>query len=185
MGDPKKTKKKYQKPSHPWQKDRIEEEKAFLKEYGLRNKQEIWKMDSMLRNFKDQVKKLIAATTQQAEKEKSQLLRKLYNMNLIKRTARFDDILSLDLNDIINRRLQTLVYKKGFANTVKQARQFITHKHVKIDNKTINSPSYIVLKNEEDKISLEKDIKIGVKSEKKIKTKDVKKGKKGIVKKGK
>jgi len=153
MGDPRKIRKKYQKPSHPWQKERIEEEKALLREYGLKNKKEIWKVDSVLRNFKNQVKRLIAATTQQAEKEKQQLLHKLYNMSLIKRSARLDDVLGLTLNDIMNRRLQTIIYKKGFARTISQARQFIVHKHVRVGEKKINSPSYFVLKNEDEKIS--------------------------------
>lgn len=164
MGDPKKTRKKYHKPSHPWQKERIEEEKIILREYGLKNKKEIWKSDSLLRNFKNQVKKLIAATSQQAEKEKNQLLRKLQNLDLIKRTAMIDDVLGLTLKDIMNRRLQTIVYKKGLAGTINQARQFIVHKHITLDDKKISAPSYLVLKNEEDKLGLVEGIKDAVKT---------------------
>lgn len=169
MGDPKRKRKKYHRPSHPWQKERIEEEREISKEYGLKNKREIWKANSLLRNFKNQVKGLIAATSQQAEKEKNQLLRKLQNMGLIKRASRLDDILGLTLKDIMNRRIQTVVYKKGLAGTIRQARQFIVHKHVKVGDKKISSPSHIVLKNEEDKIELTGDFKeiIKEKTEKK------------------
>ncbi|MDP7610203.1 MAG: 30S ribosomal protein S4, partial [Candidatus Woesearchaeota archaeon] len=44
MGDPKKQRKKYSKPSHPWQTERIEVEKVLMKEYGLKNKKEIWRV---------------------------------------------------------------------------------------------------------------------------------------------
>ena len=45
MGDPRKTRKKYDTPQHPWQKERMDQESVFLKEYGLKNKKEIWKMN--------------------------------------------------------------------------------------------------------------------------------------------
>lgn len=159
MGDPKKKRKKFHRPSHPWQKERIEEERIILKEYGLKNKREIWKANSLLKNFKNQVKRLIAATSQQAEKERTQLLRKLQNLDMIKRAARLDDILGLTLKDIMNRRLQTVVYKNGLAGTINQARQFIVHKHITLKGKKISAPSYLVLKNEEEMIELTGDLK--------------------------
>ena len=73
MGDPKKIRKKYNTPMHPWEGKRIEEEKGLLREYGLKNKKEIWKMRAVLKGFSDQAKKLITATGVQAEKEKQQL----------------------------------------------------------------------------------------------------------------
>jgi len=160
MGDPRKTRKKYQKPSHPWQKERIEEEKIIFKEFGMRNKKEIWRMNSILKNFKEQTKKLIAATSSQAEKEKMQLLKKTQNMGMISKSAKMEDILSLSLNDILNRRLQTIVFKNGLARTVDQSRQFVVHGHIKVNNKKISSPSYIVLKSEEDKISFSPSSKL-------------------------
>ena len=74
MGDPKKQRKKFSGPSHPWQKERIEAEKEILKNYGLRRKYEIWKMDSMLRKFLNRAKTLIGQKTFQSENEKKQLL---------------------------------------------------------------------------------------------------------------
>ncbi len=62
MGDPKKPKKKYQTPMHPWNKERIGLEKELLKKYGLKNKEEIMIMNSILSNMKIQAKKYIAAT---------------------------------------------------------------------------------------------------------------------------
>ena len=153
MGDPKLPKKKYSKPKHPWQGERIKAEKIILTDYGLKNKKEIWKMNSLLRGFSDQVKKLIAATDKQAEKEQTLLLKRLHAMGLIKKTAQLDDILSLTLKDIMERRLQTMVHRKGLAKSMKQARQFITHGHIGIKDKMITVPSYVVKIDEEEHIS--------------------------------
>ena len=152
MGDPKKKKKKYQTPSHPWGKERVEEEKKIIKEYGFKNRKEIWKMKSILINFINQTRKLIADTTKQGEKEKIQLLHKLYSLGLITKTSKLEDILSLTPKDIMERRLQTLVFRKGLAKSINQARQFIVHGHVNIGNKKITSPSYLVVREEESKI---------------------------------
>lgn len=149
MGDPKRQKKKYQKPSHPWQKVRIDEEKKLMKDYGLSNKKELWKMNSLLRNFKNQAKKLTMSSSAHLEKQKKDIFNRLSAYGLMKGTVTLDEILSLTANDLLERRLQTIVFRKGFARTMDQARQFIIHKHVMINNKKISSPSYMVKLSEE------------------------------------
>ena len=152
MGSPKKQKKKFSTPSHPWQKDRILAEKDLLNSYGLRRKFEIWKMNTVLKNFTSQAKNLIAAQTPQSEKERKQLLAKTSSLGLIETSAKIDDVLSLALKDIMERRLQTLVYRKNLAHSLKQARQFIIHEHIAIGDKTITAPSYLVPLSEENNI---------------------------------
>jgi len=153
MGDPKKQRKKYSTPGHPWQRARIEEESALVEEYGFKNKTEIWKMRSFLRNATAQAKKLITLAGPQAEREKEFLLTRLKRYGLLPQDAVLDGVLSISLRDVLERRLQTLVYKKTLANTMKQARQFITHKHIRIGEKVITSPSYLVPLSEEGQIS--------------------------------
>jgi len=153
MGDPKKQRKKYKTPSHPWQKDRIDSEKEILKGYGLKNKKEIWKMESVLRNFRQQAKKLVAQDNVQVNKEREQLLNKLVGLSLLNPGAKIENVLDLELKDIMDRRLQTQVFKQGLAKTMKQARQFITHKHISIKDKKIDVPSYLVTKEDEFKIN--------------------------------
>jgi len=153
MGDPKKSKKKYQGPSHPWQKARIEEEKVLVQEFGLKNKKELWRLGSAVKTFADQAKYLIAATGKQAELEQKQLFDRLQRIGLLGSTPKLDDVLSLSPKDMLSRRLQTLVFKKGFARSVKQARQFITHSHVRVGGHVVTSPSYIVPVAEEDSIT--------------------------------
>lgn len=153
MGDPRRLKKKFIPPRHPWIKEIIETEGELTKEFAIKRKKEIYKLNSILKSFKDQAKKLIAAKTQQAEKEKQQLMQRLQKLSFIKTGAALDDILSLTINDIMARRLQNLVYKKGLARTQAQARQFIIHHHITIGDKKITSPNYLVSQAEEDKIS--------------------------------
>jgi len=153
MGAPKKQRKKYSTPLHPWQKAMIEEEAILLKEYGLKNKTEIYKMRSILKGFAGQAKNLITSKTKQAEKERIALLNKLSNLGLIAKTGNVDDVLDLSINDIMDRRLQTLVYKKAMARSIRQARQFIVHEHITLGNKKITNPSYLVPVEDEQSIS--------------------------------
>ncbi|MBC8500609.1 MAG: 30S ribosomal protein S4 [Nanoarchaeota archaeon] len=153
MGDPKKIRKKYSTPTHPWQKDRIEEEIALKKEYGLKNKREIWVVASKLNKFKDQFKTLNAQTGTQAEKEKEQLKDKLLSLGLIKTDSPLGVVLGLDTKDLMERRLQTIVFRKNLARSINQARQFIVHRHIIAGGKKVTSPSYIVKVGEENQVS--------------------------------
>jgi small subunit ribosomal protein S4 len=144
-----KQKKQYQKPKRRWDKSRIAEEKKVMKEYGLRRKRELWRVESILRNFRQQARRLAA----QGDKEREKiLLDKLERIGLISKGATLDDVLALGNESLLERRLQTIVFRKGFATTPIQARQFITHGHVAIDGARIRWPSAIVNKDNEKKI---------------------------------
>lgn len=151
MGDPKKHRKKYKTPSHPWQKERIEVEKALIREYGLKTKVEIWKADSKVRSFKSTIKELIRSASEQAKKEENELMTRLQKIGILSEGASLDDILELTVKDFLERRLQTIVYRMGFARSMKQSRQFITHGHILVNDKKISAPSFIVSK--EDKVT--------------------------------
>jgi len=153
MGDPKKQRRKFTKPTHPWQRTRLEEEKVLKEEFGLKNKKEFWKMNSVLGKFKAQTKSLIRREGEQADKEKALFLDKLSRLKLIQAEAPIEDVLNLSINDILERRLQTILYRKGFAKTIKQSRQFITHGHVIVNNKKVNIPSYLLSAAEEGEIT--------------------------------
>ena len=152
MGSPKKQRKKFSKPAHPWQKERILAEKELLKEYGLNRKYEIWKMNSILKNFTRHAKNLTATKKPHVEEEKIQFLTKPSSLGLIGKDKKIEDVLSLTLKDIMERRLQTLVCRKNIASNLKQSRQFIVHEHISIGDKTVTSPSYLVPLNEEGSI---------------------------------
>ena len=149
MGDPKKSRKTYKTPRHPWQKARIDSEKEVRKQYGTVTKKEIWKMDSLLKSFQDRIKKAATGTSEQEKTEEEALLKKVRSYKLISENENADKILSLGLEDIMARRLQTIVFTKQLARSVKQARQFITHGHITINDQIITSPSYLVTEDEE------------------------------------
>lgn len=154
MGDPRRFTSHVRGPAHPWQKQRIEDEKTVLRDYGLKNKAEIWRMATKIKDFTQQAKTLIAATGTQAEREKQQLFARLQRLGMIKAGAKLDDILGLNLKNILDRRLQTIVCRKGLARSMKQARQFITHQHVVVGQKIVSSPNYLVLMAEEPHVGI-------------------------------
>lgn len=154
MGDPKKQRKKFSTPDHPWRKERIDAEKEIIEQYGLRRKYEIWKMNSMLQKFLNRAKTIIGERNPQSEIEKKQLLDRLHSMGLLKKDSKVEDVLNLKLKDVLERRLQTLLCRKNLAKTMTQARQFITHEYVAVGAKKITAPSYIVSVSEEPQIKL-------------------------------
>ncbi|PIU75958.1 30S ribosomal protein S4 [Candidatus Pacearchaeota archaeon CG06_land_8_20_14_3_00_35_12] len=142
--------KKYRKPKNSFDKERIEEEKKIVQKYGLKNKREIWKADAFIDKIRKTAKKLLTA---EAEKQEA-FLEKIIKLGLTGKNSKIDDILSLKKEDILERRLQTIVFKKGLAKTPNHARQLITHKHVAVENSLVNIPSFIVPIYLEDKIRL-------------------------------
>ena len=169
MGDPKRQRKKFATPSHPWQKERIDAEKEILKQYGLRRKNEIWKVNSMLQNFLNRAKTIIGKRTKQSEIERKQLLDRLHLLGLLQKDSKIEDVLNLSLKNFMERRLQTLVFRKKLANSVMQSRQFITHEHVVVGKRKVTSPSYLVSTHEETQIKLVKPINVAPVKEEKTK----------------
>jgi small subunit ribosomal protein S4 len=148
----KKQRKKYERPLKLWDKDRIEKENILLKNFGLRKKREMWRAEAFLRKYRRMARELAAKKDKEKER---MLINKLVNVGLLQEGASLDDVLGMSLENLLERRLQTIIYKKGFANSVKQARQFITHGHVRIGNRKIVYPSYLVSREEEDKIQVD------------------------------
>ncbi len=153
MGDPKFDRKTYESPRNPWEITRIKDENNLRSKYGLKNKREIWKALSVLRSYRAKAIELQAKLRYndvQAQKEFKELSKKLINYGMLnENSANLDSILSLTVENILDRRLETLVYMKGLANTPKQARQFIVHGHISIGNRAVSIPSYMVKKEEE------------------------------------
>jgi len=152
MGDPGRHRRKYRGPPHPWIRQRIEEENILRKEYGPKNKREIYKIESLLSKFKGEAKRLVAVHTKQAELEKKHLLDKLKNLKLLTAESGLADVLAISLKDLMERRVQTLLVRRGMARTVKQARQFITHKHILSKGKPITSPSTLLTGDQENSL---------------------------------
>ncbi len=140
---------KFKKPKRPWDSTQIKENKELIKKYGLRRKKEILLAHEILRNFRGRARNLIAIKDKEKEKI---LMDKMFKFNLLKEGSGIDDILVLTVDDILNRRLQTIVFQRGLAKTARGARQFIVHGHVSIDGRKTVFPSYMVSTAEENKI---------------------------------
>ncbi|MBN2458362.1 30S ribosomal protein S4, partial [Candidatus Woesearchaeota archaeon] len=125
----------------------------LVSEYGIKNKKELWKYSSRLRDFKTQAKRYASKGDEHAEKQKELFISKLIRLGLISEGEGLDHVLGMELKDLLDRRLQTQVVKKGLASTMKQARQFIVHHHIAIGEKKVSMPGYLVKKAEENKIS--------------------------------
>jgi len=128
----------------------LAEELEFLGKYGLRNKREFWKMRTILGNWRRIARQSRRLSKERAAEVQDTLSKKLIKLGVIGPEARFEDVLSLTVEDLLKRRLQSIVFEKGFAKTIYQARQFIVHGHIQVLGKKIDAPSYIVKKEEED-----------------------------------
>jgi len=153
MGDPKKQRKKYETPRFPWRTDSLQSELKLLGQYGLRNKRELWRHETTLSRFREIARSLLGMPTEERQKLEKQLLDRLNRLGILPETAVLDDVLDLSIEDILERRLQTIVFSKGLAKSVHQARQLITHGHIAIEGRRVASPSYLVLRNEEPTIA--------------------------------
>ncbi len=141
-------KNRFQKPRKMYEKTRIEGENIIKEKYGLKNKKEIWKTIAKIRYFRHRAQALAKSSSEEQEV----LFGKLREIGLdIKSTA---DVLALEIEKILERRLTSVVYKKKLANSMKHARQLVNHKKVIVGERAINVPSYLV------PISLENSIRI-------------------------
>ncbi len=160
MGDPRRLSKKYKKPRKLWDKKRILEESKLKREYGLKNTREVWIAQAELRKVRREARKLLALPEEIREKEARVILSKLERLNILPGTATIDDILSLTVRDFLERRLQTIVWRKGLAKTPKQARQLIVHGFISVDGRRVLSPGMLITKEMEDKVAYYKPIQL-------------------------
>ena len=157
MGDPKFLRRTYDTPKHPWDAGRMEEERKLLGKYGLKNKRELWKAQSVLRGFRRQARDLQArlrAGDPQAKRETEGLLGRLTRLGVLATgSPTLDDVLALTIEDVLSRRLEWIVFTKGLAPTAKGARQLIVHGHLAVGDHRVTRPGYLVLGMEEARIA--------------------------------
>lgn len=144
---------KYSRPRKPFEAARIAEEAELIKKYGLKSKREIWKALAKVSYFRTRAKSLITADPE----EQKIFLNKLNRIGL--KAGTIADALGLNKEDILRRRLQTMVVSKNLATTPKQARQLIAHRKILIEGKAVDAPSYMVSVAEEHLLSLRKKAK--------------------------
>jgi small subunit ribosomal protein S4 len=129
-------------------------EDRILRRYGLKRKREIWRAQTILRDFRGQARSLLTRSGPQAELEARQLFDRLRKFGLVGEDTTLDDVLGLTVDKVIERFLQCVVHSRGLARTPKQARQLIVHGHVSIGGRRVRSPTYMVPLAEESLISV-------------------------------
>jgi len=152
MGDPRKAKKKYTRPRSIWATDQISSELYIVGSYGLRNKRELWKSQTEIARIRNQARSLLSLPIEVRSEKETNLLNYLSRLGIVAEGSTLDDILNLKIEDILERRLQTIVMKRSNLKSPYQARQIVVHGHVSIGNRKINLPGYLVKKDEEPQI---------------------------------
>jgi len=148
----------YETPNHPYQGERIAEESDLISRYGLSNKEELWGAQSELRNMRREARRLLGEAqgdVDVAQEAGAEFVARLRRLDVLGDNDDISAVLSLDVTDLLERRLQTVVYRQGLASTTQQARQFIVHGHVTVDGARVTRPSKKVETSEEDHIAFD------------------------------
>ena len=153
MGDPRKPRKSFETPRHPWRKDQLEEELHLVGDYGLRNKRELRRHETDLSQIRGIARTLLGAEEQQRAKLERPYLASLARQGILPESAAVDNILDLNVKDLMERRLQTIVYRSGLAKSIYQARQFVIHGHISVAGDIVTVPSYVVRRDQESRIA--------------------------------
>nr|AIF07289.1 ribosomal protein S4P (RP-S4, rpsD) [uncultured marine thaumarchaeote KM3_201_G04] len=154
MGDPKTPRRVWKKPKRPLNYDLMMDELKTLGTFGLKTKKELWKTQTELSRVRLQARSLLALRQEERERKEPILIQSLSKIGLVDQNSTLDDVLNLQVNDLLSRRLQTMAQRKLFFKTPYQARQAIVHGHVMIGDSVVTIPSYIVKTEEETKIRL-------------------------------
>ncbi len=158
MGDPKRPGNKYEHPKRLWETERIKVESGLKREYGLKTMRELWVMNQQLKVARREARRLLSVGEDERARDLPKLMNKLDRLGILGKDSKLEHVLSLGVRDVLERRLQSRVYKKGLAKSMKQARQLITHGFISVKGRKLDSPSYLVPVSEDDSIDYYKKI---------------------------
>ena len=154
MGDPKTSRKIWNKPKRPLNYDLMMDELKTLGTFGLKTKRELWKTQTELSRVRFQARSILALRQEDRRRKEPILIQSLSKIGLVDQNSTLDDVLNLQVTDLLSRRLQTIAQRKLYFKTPYQARQAIVHGHIMIGDYVVTIPSYVVKTEEETKIHL-------------------------------
>ena len=160
MGDPKYPRRVWRKPKRPLNYELKMEELKILGTFGLRTKRELWKAHTELSRVRHQARSLLALRQEERQEKEPILMKSLERIGLVSGGSTLDDVLNLQVDDLLSRRLQSIVTKKLGFKTPYQARQAIIHGHVMIGDRKVDIPSYVVTLEEENNVHFSPESKI-------------------------
>ncbi|GBE77373.1 40S ribosomal protein S9 [Sparassis latifolia] len=139
--------KTYKPPRRAYEAPRLDAELKLAGEYGLRNKREIWRIGLILSKIRRAARELLKLDVKDPKRlfEGNALIRRLVRIGVLDESRmRLDYVLSLKIEDFLERRLQTQVFKSGLAKSIHHARVLIRQRHIRVGKQVVNVPSFIV-----------------------------------------
>jgi len=139
--------KTYTTPRRPFEKARLDQELKLIGEYGLRNKREVWRVKYSLAKIRTAARTLLTLEEKDHRRlfEGNALLRRLVRIGVLEESRmKLDYVLGLKIEDFLERRLQTQVFKLGLAKSIHHARVLIRQRHIRVRKQVVNVPSFIV-----------------------------------------
>lgn len=164
MGDPRRLRNKFERPKKLWDIDRVNHDKALKIEYGLKNMSELWRATAELKKYRREARRLLSLPEEERKEDAEKILHKLARLGVLKEGSKVDDILALEVRSILERRLQTIVLRKGLARTMSQSRQLITHGYIGMNGRRATRPGMTIDLKNEASIIYSKPIDISVRS---------------------
>jgi small subunit ribosomal protein S4 len=93
MGDPRKLKNKYEHPKRLWEAERITEESALKREYGLKNMRELWVMNQELKRMRREARRLLSVAEEERARDLPKLMNKLDRLGILSRDSKLEQVL--------------------------------------------------------------------------------------------
>merc|ERR1712150_436642 len=112
-----------------------------------RNKREVWRIKYSLAKIRKAARDLLTLEEKDPRRlfEGNALLRRLVRIGVLDETRmKLDYVLGLKIEDFLERRLQTQVFKLGLAKSIHHARVLIRQRHIRVRKQVVNVPSFIV-----------------------------------------
>jgi len=144
---PKKFGKVSSTPRRPFEKARLDQELQLIGQFGLRNKKEVWRVKFTLAKIRAAARDLLTLEEKDPKRlfEGNALLRRLVQTGVLSEDKmKLDYVLGLKVDDFLERRLQTQVFKLGLAKSIHHARVLIKQRHIRVRKQVVNIPSFIV-----------------------------------------
>merc|ERR1712147_437649 len=126
---------------------RLDGELKILGQFGLKNKREIWRVRLALAKLRATARTLLTKDEKDPARifEGQALMRRMIRYGILDEDKqRLDYVLGLKLENFMERRLQTLVFKRGLAKSIHHARVLIKQRHIRVGRQIVTVPSFMV-----------------------------------------
>lgn len=147
IGAPRTTSKTYSTPKRPYESARLDAELQLAGEFGLKNKREIYRINFQLSKIRRAARDLLTRDEKDPKRlfEGNALIRRLVRVGVLSEDKKkLDYVLALKVEDFLERRLQTQVFRAGLAKSIHHARVLISQRHIAVGKQIVNIPSFMV-----------------------------------------